>query len=75
MERMKRHASEFILPGVIGNVLKQNVGFRPSCKGDEAFIIDASAENREFFVYGFEGQGVLYAALAAKRVSKLLFNH
>lgn len=81
-DQLISHAYQFIKPGVIRSVNKKTVGFRPSLQTDQlylqkkrAYVVEEKNDNL-ILCYGFEGQGVLYSAHAAKvvldRVSSLI---
>mmetsp|Transcript_29048 Transcript_29048/g.78613 ORF Transcript_29048/g.78613 Transcript_29048/m.78613 type:complete len:395 (+) Transcript_29048:195-1379(+) len=80
-EAILKHANRFVVEGAIGPVARRRLGFRPACNTDDNgaalrsterkrnYRIQTSAiDERIILVYGFEGQGVLYAPLAAMDV-------
>ena len=75
------HAQKFLLPesGVIGPILERTVGYRPALiaqadDGDNSVPYRIEKQGNLVLLYGFEGQGVLYAALAAREATDIIFN-
>ena len=68
---MIKHGKKFLKDGVIGSISHQTIGYRPSQKQKgPPYIIEK--DDKLILCYGFEGQGVLYAAHAANEVVKMI---
>jgi glycine/D-amino acid oxidase-like deaminating enzyme len=69
-ETLLSHALKFVKPNTIGNIINKTVGFRPALKskfGHEKrvpYVVEKKNDNL-ILCYGFEGQGVLFAAHCA----------
>jgi glycine/D-amino acid oxidase-like deaminating enzyme len=69
-ETLLSHALQFVEPKSIGQVDKKTVGFRPALKTNfingkrVPYVVEKKNDNL-ILCYGFEGQGVLFAAHAA----------
>ena len=89
-KKLMEHAEQFILPNQVfgrdsSGIIDKRIGFRASIittaddvvqnKSDEKirYVVEKKDDNL-ILAYGFEGQGVLYAALAAKEVLSLVQN-
>jgi len=78
-EAIIQHANKFMVPGGIGTITKRRLGFRPACfdknpgNGRKYWMKRSVFDERIILVYGFEGQGVLYAPLAGMDVMNTYF--
>jgi len=74
-----QHSKQFVQSdNIFGSVKETKIGFRaspnhPNQERKSTYTVEKREENL-IFSYGFEGQGVLYAALAAKEVLSLVIN-
>lgn len=71
-EAIVAHAQDFVEADChVLDFTTKTIGFRPAVPGSaEPYQIDVRDDI--IFVYGFEGQGVLYSALAAKEVAQIV---
>ena len=73
------HANVFLKNDALAQTCNVRIGYRPLCINQRSFdrkysIMQLEANKKIILVYGFEGQGVLYAPLAGLDVLDLLKN-
>lgn len=78
-DKLLSHALEFVKPNTIGQIVKKTVGFRPAIKSNAGcdkrvpYVVEKRNDNL-VLCYGFEGQGVLYAAHSASIAYNIVMN-